>query len=76
MLVSEEKARKFACPQALSGGNTPTYFCLGGMCLAWRWAENRTWTGLDPCVTPSNLENGLSLTDATKKGYCGMGGPP
>jgi hypothetical protein len=61
---TEEEAKEKVCPQAIHMlGMQPLINCMGGGCMAWRWADSYF----------DELEKRIINPEV---GYCGLGGKP
>lgn len=61
-MYTEEEALKKGCLVTMAWNSSNTGFCMGSLCMAWRWVEARSeW-----------IENGVVVG----RGYCGLAGKP
>ena len=74
--MTEDDAKKSICcgaPQTINGRD-PLLFCLGSLCMAWRWHE--PWTSSVQEGQGGDLVLRLSRKPGDPRhGYCGLAGP-
>lgn len=93
MIVTEREAAEKGCYRTLEAGTwaperggfdwPEPRFCIGSVCMAWRWFDAVSDDGIGCFATPTKLAPRVPQNDPhiplpleQRRGYCGAAGKP